>query len=318
MAKNASDVLIEKINEKQNPSVVGLDPRLNQLPLEITREAREQYGDTFEGAAAAIFHFNRAVIDAISNIVPMVKPQVAFYEQYGYWGIKAYQDTITYAKEKGLLVIGDCKRNDIGSTAAAYAAAHLGEVELFNSRQLSFDVDWLTVNPYLGDDGLLPFTNAAQEYGKGIFVLVKTSNPSSAQYQDLIVKQNDKMLYMAVAQGVHELALQNTGAKEYSSVGAVVGATYPEEAANCRKILTKSIFLVPGYGAQGGGAADTVPFFNSDGYGAVVNSSRGIIFAYKKDNTETKWQDCVRNAALKMKDDLYQALKDNGKLPKGW
>lgn len=318
---NAADKLINKINEIGNPSVVGLDPRLNLLPQSILSEAVKKFGQTTEGAGWAIYEFNRIILDNISDIVGIVKPQMAFYEMYGVAGVEAFEKTVRYAQEKGLLVIEDGKRNDIGSTCLAYASGHLGKVGLFDQEVPSLDVDWLTVNPYLGQDGLNPFIDNCQKYGKGIFVLVKTSNPSSGQFQDVLVKNTDKPLYMTVAEVTAKLAENHLGEKGYSCVGAVVGATYPEEALEIRKILNKSIFLVPGYGKQGGGAMDTMPCFNADGYGAVVNSSRGIIFAYNEKDAscqEENWHQAVRAAAQRMREDLRGALKQSGKLPKGW
>ncbi|MDC0357202.1 orotidine-5'-phosphate decarboxylase [Oligoflexia bacterium] len=321
MTKHSADLIMQRIDEKSNPSVVGLDPRLSMLPAEIREAALKEFGDTFEGAGYALLQFNKQIIDNIADIVAIVKPQMAFYEQYGHHGVKAFQETVQYAHAKGMLVIGDSKRNDIGSTAAAYAAGHLGEVELFNSSQKSLDVDWLTVNAYLGEDGVAPFCKMCEQYGKGIFVLVKTSNPSSKQFQDVELTNAGKPLYVLVAETMHTLATNYIGEKGYSSLGAVVGATYPEEAVVVRRILKSSYLLVPGFGAQGGGAEDTLPFFNDDGYGAVVNSSRGIIFAYKQDGCayqEDQWTSAVRDAAITMRDDIVGVLRKYNKLPHGW
>jgi len=305
-----ADRLIKAIEKKQNPSIVGLDPRLEQIPSFIKEEMIKKYGKTFEAAAESIIFFNKKIIDAVKDIVPAVKPQIAFYEKYLAPGIRAFKETVDYAKSKGLIVIEDGKRNDIGSTAQAYSEAHLGKVDLFGEKVSAFDVDCITVNPYLGIDGIAPFIADVKKHGKGIFVLVKTSNPSSGDFQDLETK--GKKIYEVVADLVNKWNQDTIGNSGYGSVGAVVGATYPEEAVILRKLMPKSIFLVPGYGAQGGGAKDTIPCFNRDGYGAVINSSREIIFAYEKQKREADFDKAAKEAAVKMKDDLNNALKEAG------
>jgi orotidine-5'-phosphate decarboxylase len=282
---------------------------LEQIPQFIKDEMIGRYGKSFEAAAQSILFFNKKIIDAVKDIVPAVKPQIAFYEEYLDHGIRAFKETVEYAKRKGLLVIEDGKRGDIGSTSQAYSNAHIGRVFMFWERVPAFDVDCITVNPYLGIDGVKPFIEDVKKYGKGVFVLVKTSNPSSGDFQDLV--SDGKKMYEIVGNLVNKWNQDTIGKRGYGSVGAVVGATYPEQAVLLRKVMPKSIFLVPGYGAQGGGAEDTVPCFNSDGYGAVVNSSRGIIFAYEKENRDD-FDVAAQEAAVKMKGDLDKALKEAG------
>ena len=300
--------LIKEIKKKGNPIVVGLDPKLDFIPGYIKEESFAELGKTLEGAAKAIYRFNKEIVDAVSDIVPAVKPQIAMYEQYGIPGLKAYKKTIDYAHEKGLVVIGDIKRGDIGSTSASYAAAHLGKVDIEGESFAPFDEDFATVNPYLGSDGVQPFIDVCRENDKGIFVLVKTSNKSSGEFQDR--KIGEETLYELVGQKVNEWGAQAMDG-EYSDVGAVVGATYPEIGRALRKIMPKAFILVPGYGAQGGTGADLKDFFNADGLGAVVNSSRGIIAAWKKDETikdESYFAGSARRAALEMKADLERNI----------
>lgn len=300
--------LIKEIKKKGNPIVVGLDPKLDFIPGYIKEESFAELGKTLEGAAKAIYRFNKEIVDAVSDIVPAVKPQIAMYEQFGIPGLKAYKKTIDYAHEKGLVVIGDIKRGDIGSTSASYAAAHLGKVDIEGESFAPFDEDFATVNPYLGSDGVQPFIDVCRENDKGIFVLVKTSNKSSGEFQDR--KIGEETLYELVGQKVNEWGAQAMDG-EYSDVGAVVGATYPEIGRALRKIMPKAFILVPGYGAQGGTGADLKNFFNDDGLGAVVNSSRGIIAAWKKDETikdESYFAGSARRAALEMKADLERNI----------
>jgi orotidine-5'-phosphate decarboxylase len=295
--------LIEKIIKLKNPTAAGLDPLLSYIPDYILTKAEKEYGKNFKAAAAAITEFNYGLIDALCDIVPAVKPQSAYYEMYGVDGIAAYYNTIIYAKEKGMYVIADGKRNDIGSTSDAYASAYLGQTDLFGVQGRAFIPDSLTVNPYLGSDGILPFVKRCEEYGKTIFVLVKTSNPSSGEIQDLI--SGGEAVYLKVAKLVNEWGRSTVREYGYSSVGAVVGATYPNESKKLREIMPDTVFLVPGYGAQGGKAADIAHLFDKDGLGAVVNSSRAIMAAYKKANAPGEaFADCARNEALKMRDDL--------------
>lgn len=302
---NFADRLTGRIQKLNNPTVVGLDPRLSQIPSFIKKAAVKQYGgENLEAVSASIIAFNIGIIDAVSDIVPAVKPQIAFYEQYGHAGFFAYEETVKYAQSKGMIVLGDAKRNDIGSTSKAYADGHLGVVDVFGKPTPIINADALTVTPYLGTDGIKPFTDVCKEHGKGIFVLVRTSNPSSDEIQSQPV--GDHLLDEEVATLVEGWGRELIGDSGYSSVGAVVGATYPEEAATLRNLMPNQIFLVPGYGAQGGGAEDTKPCFHKNGTGAIVNSSRGIIFAYTKDDKwkEEQFGEAAREAALVMKEDL--------------
>ena len=272
--------LIEKIKEKKAPICIGLDPMLNFIPEHIKEEAFATKGESLEAVAEAIYNFNKAIVDECFDLIPAVKPQVAMYEQFGIAGLIAYEKTVTYCQEKGLLVIGDVKRGDIGSTSAAYATAHLGKINIGSKTFEPFHSDFLTVNPYMGSDSINPFVDECVKNDKGLFVLVKTSNPSSGEFQDRLI--DGKPLYEHVASKVMEWGERSMDG-EYSNVGAVVGATYPQMSEILRKIMPNTYFLVPGYGAQGATAADLRPCFNKDGLGAIVNSSRGIIAAYKND-----------------------------------
>ena len=290
--------------------MVGLDPMLKFVPEHIRKKAFEQFGETLEGAAEAIWQFNKGIVDAVCDLVPAVKPQIAMYEQFGIPGLSAFAKTVSYCKEKGLLVIGDIKRGDIGSTSSAYAVGHLGKVTVGSKSYYGFDEDFVTVNPYLGSDGVKPFIDVCKEEKKGIFVLVKTSNPSSGEFQDRIIE--GKPLYEHVGKMVDEWGKELMG-DAYSYVGAVVGATYPEMGKVLRDIMPKAYILVPGYGAQGGKGKDLTHFFNKDGLGAIVNSSRGIIAAYQSDAykekfAEENYADASRAAVLDMKEDIAQAL----------
>lgn len=301
--------LVKKISEQNAPVVVGLDPMLKYVPENIQKAAYEQYGETLKGAAEAIWQFNKAIIDNIYDIVPAVKPQVAMYEQFGLEGMEAFKKTVDYCHEKDMVVIGDVKRGDIGSTSEAYAVAHLGKVQVGSKKIAAFDEDFATVNPYLGSDGIKPFINVCKEENKGIFILVKTSNPSSGEFQDRLI--DGKPLYEHVGAKVAEWGEECMG-DNYSYVGAVVGATYPEMGRTLRKIMPKAYILVPGYGAQGGKAEDLKAFFNEDGLGAIVNSSRGIIAAYKKEEYakfgEKNFAEASRQAAIDMINDINGAL----------
>lgn len=301
--------LVKKISEQNAPVVVGLDPMLKYVPEHIQKAAYEQYGETLKGAAEAIWQFNKAIIDNIYDIVPAVKPQVAMYEQFGLEGMEAFKKTVDYCHEKDMVVIGDVKRGDIGSTSEAYAVAHLGKVQVGSKKISAFDEDFATVNPYLGSDGIKPFINVCKEENKGIFILVKTSNPSSGEFQDRLI--DGKPLYEHVGAKVAEWGEECMG-DNYSYVGAVVGATYPEMGRTLRKIMPKAYILVPGYGAQGGKAEDLKAFFNEDGLGAIVNSSRGIIAAYKKEEYakfgEKNFAEASRQAAIDMINDINGAL----------
>ena len=302
--------LVEKIKQTTAPIVVGLDPMMNFIPEHITKKAFEEKGETLEGAAEAIWQFNKAIVDSTYDLIPAVKPQVAMYEQFGIPGMIAFKKTVDYCKEKGLVVIGDIKRGDIGSTSAAYAVGHLGKVTVGNKSYYGFDEDFVTVNPYLGSDGVKPFLDVCKEEKKGIFVLVKTSNPSSGEFQDQLI--DGKPLYELVGEKVAAWGEECMG-NDYSYVGAVVGATYPEMGKVLRNVMPKSFILVPGYGAQGGKGKDLVHFFNEDGLGAIVNSSRGIIAAYKNAQYSDKFApenfaDASRQAVLDMIDDIAGAL----------
>ena len=272
--------LISKIQKTQAPIVVGLDPMLNYIPEHIQKKAFSEYGETLEGAAEAVWQYNKEIVDAVYDLVPAVKPQIAMYEQFGIEGLKAFKKTVDYCKSKDLVVIGDVKRGDIGSTSAAYAVGHLGKVQVGSHTYAGFDEDFATVNPYLGSDGIKPFIEVCKQEKKGLFILVKTSNPSSGEFQDRLI--DGRPLYELVGEQVARWGEDCMG-DTYSYIGAVVGATYPEMGKALRKIMPRSFILVPGYGAQGGKDADLVHFFNEDGLGAIVNSSRGIIAAYKQE-----------------------------------
>ncbi len=297
--------LVAEIKKKEAPIVVGLDPMLSYIPEYIKRNSFGEFGETLEGVADAIYRSNRKIMDAVADIVPAVKPQIAMYEQFGLPGIEAYIKTVQYAKEKGLIVIGDVKRGDIGSTSAAYATGQLGKVRLGGNEFEPFGNDFATVNPYLGTDGIKPFIDCCNENDKGIFILVKTSNPSSGEFQDRVV--DGRPLYEHVALKVKEWG-ETSMDGEYSNVGAVVGATYPEMGAALRKLMPKTYILVPGYGAQGGKGSDLKAFFNEDGLGAIINSSRGIIAAYKQEAYasygEAGFADAARAAAIAMREDI--------------
>ena len=304
--------MIRKLHEKilaTAPIVVGLDPMLPFIPPQITEEAYRLYGETPDGAAEAVFRFNCGIVDAVCDLVPAVKPQIAMYEQFGVPGVAAFKKTIDYCHEKGLLVIGDVKRGDIGSTSSAYADGHLGQVAIGSASYAPFDEDFATVNPYLGTDGVKPFIEVCKKYGKGIFILVKTSNPSSGEFQDRLV--DGKPLYEIVGEMVDEWG-KDAMDGDYSDVGAVVGATYPEMGRVLRDVMPKACILVPGYGAQGASGRDLAPFFRADGRGAIVNSSRGIIAAWKQEKYAAfgaeNYAQASREAVLAMRLDLKENL----------
>jgi len=318
MSTNFADRLIGAAKAKGTCVVVGLDPRLGQIPRHLQDTARESVGSSAEGAAQCILEFNRHIIDGVAELAVAVKPQIAFYEPYGAAGIQCFMDTIGHARQAGLLVIADAKRNDIGSTAEAYADAFLGSTPLWNGAELSaFDADAVTVNAYLGSDGVRPFVEAAKANGKGLFVLVKTSNTSSGELQDLQVhdpgRDQPETIFERLGGMVKQWGLDVVGEEGYSSVGAVVGATYPEQGKALREMLPGVPFLVPGYGAQGATAADVARCFDADGLGAVVNSSRGIIFAYQQDEYaerfgEERFAEAATDAAAHMRDEINEAL----------
>lgn len=286
--------LVENIRKTKAPIVVGLDPMLDYVPKHVQKKAFQEYGETLEGAAEAIWQFNKAIVDQTYDLIPAVKPQIAMYEQFGLPGLAAFAKTVDYCKEKGLVVIGDIKRGDIDSTSAAYAVGHLGRVQVGSKSCRPFDEDFVTVNPYLGSDGVNPFLKVCKEEKKGIFVLVKTSNPSSGEFQDQLV--DGKPMYELVGEKVAAWGEELMG-DEYSYVGAVVGATYPEMGKILRKVMPKAYILVPGYGAQGGKGKDLAHFFNEDGLGAIVNSSRGIIAAYKQEKYEKYGEEAFAEAS---------------------
>ena len=304
------DKLITKIQKTQAPIVVGLDPTLKLIPGHLLDAAFKEKGENPEGVAEAIWNYNKGIVDAICDIVPAVKPQIAMYETFGIAGLMAFDKTVKYCKEKDLVVIGDIKRGDIGSTSEAYAQGHLGKVVLGGKEYRGFDEDFATVNPYLGSDGVKPFMKVCGEEKKGIFVLVKTSNPSSGEFQDRMI--DGKELFCYVAEKVAEWGSELMGKNGYRYVGAVVGATYPEQGKIARQIMPKNFILVPGYGAQGGKGADLAHFFNKDGLGAIVNSSRGIIGAWQQEKYAKygaeAYADAARAAVLDMKEDINSAL----------
>lgn len=301
--------LIEKIQKTKAPICVGLDPMLSYVPEHIQAAAFEQYGETLEGAAEAVWQFNKEIVDHTFDLIPAVKPQIAMYEQFGIEGLKVYKRTVDYCKEKGLVVIGDAKRGDIGSTSAAYATGHIGSVQVGSKTYSGFDTDFLTVNPYLGTDGVKPFVDVCNSHDRGLFVLVKTSNPSSGEFQDRLI--DGRPLYEWVAEKVVEWGNASMDG-DYSNVGAVVGATYPEMSRILRNLMPHIYFLVPGYGAQGGTAEDLKHCFNKDGLGAVVNSSRGIIAAYKQEKYKKfgteHFAEASRQAVMDMVADINSVL----------
>ncbi len=316
--------LITKIKETGAPIVVGLDPMLKFVPEHLKKKAYAEFGETLEGAGEAIWQYNKEIVDNIYDVVPAVKPQIAMYEQFGIPGLVVFKKTVDYCKQKGLVVIGDIKRGDIGSTSEAYAVGHLGKVTVGSKSCYGFDEDFATVNPYLGSDGVKPFIKICKEEKKGLFILVKTSNPSSGEFQDRLVKAQaaeeqsvgqgslpDRPLYEIVGEQVAKWGEEHMG-DSYSYIGAVVGATYPEMGKILRKIMPKSYILVPGYGAQGGKGKDLVHFFNKDGLGAIVNSSRGIIAAYQQEKYASfgpeHFGEASRAAVLDMKKDIGEAL----------
>ena len=303
--------LVSEIKKKNAPIVVGLDPTMAMIPEHIQKKAFSMYGETLEGAAEAIWEFNKEIVDATYDLIPAVKPQIAMYEAFGVPGVLAFKNTVDYCKEKGLVVIADVKRGDIGSTSAAYASGHLGRVQIGSKLCTGFDEDFATVNPYLGTDGIKPFVDVCKAEKKGIFVLVKTSNPSSGEFQDKLIEDENgvmRPLYEIVGEMVDKWGSDCMG-DAYSYVGAVVGATYPEMGKILRKIMPKAYILVPGYGAQGGKASDLKPYFNEDGLGAIVNSSRGIIAAWKNDKYKDRFAPenfagASRQAVIDMLDDI--------------
>lgn len=300
------DVLQEKIREKKNPTVAGLDARIEYVPEYIRKEAFEKYGVGLKGAVEALWQFNVGLIDALCDIVPAVKPQAAYYENLGWQGMEMLERTIRYAKEKGLFVIADIKRGDIGSTATAYAEGWLSGAPIEGQVFKSFDADCVTLNGYMGSDSIKPFLEAAKGEDKCAFVLVKTSNPGSGELQD--VKAADgRTIYEVMGELNEQIAAGTEGKYGFTMAGAVTGATYPQQIQDLRSRLPHTFFLVPGYGAQGGTAADVKYAFNEKGHGAIVNSSRGIMCAWKKTGGDGHdFKEAARNAAIAMRDDIAQ------------
>lgn len=303
--------LIDQIEQKKAPIVVGLDPTLAIIPQSLQQKYYNQTGETMESVGEAILSFNRAIVDAVCDLIPAVKPQIAMYEAFGIPGLIAYRQTVEYCRDKGLVVIGDAKRGDIGSTSAAYADAHIGRTVIGERSYQAFNEDFVTVNPYLGSDGVRPFIEVCRKEDRGIFVLVKTSNPSSGEFQDQLVGDEKRPLYELVAEQVAAWGEESMDG-DYSNVGAVVGATYPQMAASIRKLIPKACILVPGYGAQGASGKDLKAFFNADGRGAIVNSSRGIIAAYQNEKYaqfgEAHYAEASRQAVLDMIEDIRGAI----------
>ncbi|MEK7291748.1 MAG: orotidine-5'-phosphate decarboxylase [Planctomycetota bacterium] len=311
--QNFSDHLIAIIRKKNSCVVVGLDPHFKLIPDDIKQKFLNLHKPSLEYAARVILEFNIQVIDIITPYVGIVKPQIAFYELYGWWGIWAYAETIKYAKEKGLIVIGDVKRGDVPTTAEAYANAHIGEVYVNDTIETPFASDAVTVNPFLGTDSILPFIQTAKKYNKGIFILVKTSNPLSGEFQNLICGK--KKLHEIIAEKTNEWGKDLIGKEGYSAIGAVVGATFPKEITTLRKVMPKAFFLVPGYGAQGATVQDIKYCFNKDGLGAIINASRSILYAYdispwKEKYGVTAWKEATREALIKMNAEINEIFLD--------
>ena len=307
--KNIIDILIEKIKETGNPTVMGLDPRYEMLPKCVL----DKYPKTIEGVAQAILEYNKSLIDVTCDIIPAVKPQIAFYEMFGVPGMVAFKATCQYAKQKGMLVIADIKRGDIGSTAQGYSNAYLGKTKIGDIEQPIFDVDFVTVNPYMGTDCVKPFIEDCKKYNKGLFILVKTSNPSSGELQDLKLETQEEV-YTRVAKLVENWGEELVGENGYSSIAAVVGATYPEQLKQIREIAPHTYFLIPGYGTQGGTAKDIALGFDKNGLGGIVNASRSLMCAYKSDKWKDKFKEdeyaqATRAEAIRMREELNSVLK---------
>lgn len=308
--QNAMDKLINKIKELDNPTVMGLDPTYDKLPNCI----KEKYSKDLNGVCSAIFEFNKALILAVCDIISAIKINIAFYEMYGLEGMKLFEDTCNFAKENGMIVIADVKRGDIGTTAKAYSNAFLGQTSIGDIKTSIYDVDFVTVNPYMGIDSVKPFIDDCKEYGKGIFILIKTSNPSSGDLQNLNL-QSGETVYTHVAELVEKWGEDLRGECNYSSVAAVVGATYPEEIKNIRNVAKHTYFLIPGYGAQGGKAEDIANAFDENGIGGIINASRSLMCAYKSELWKDKFKEndfakATRQEAIRMRDDLNRAIKN--------
>ncbi len=306
--KNIIDQLIEKIKIMKNPTVIGLDPRYEMLPKCV----KDKYPKTLEGVGQAIIEYNKALIDAIYDIIPAIKPQIAFYEMYGIPGMQAFKVTCEYAKQKGMFVIADIKRGDIGSTAQGYSNAYLGKTKIEENEQSLYDIDFVTVNPYMGTDCVKPFIDDCKKYNKGLFILVKTSNPSSGELQDVKL-ENGEEVYTRVAKYVEKWGEELRGEYNYSSISAVVGATYPEQLKQLRQIAPHTYFLIPGYGAQGGKAEDIALGFDENGLGGIVNASRSLMCAYKSEMWKGKFEEkdyakATRAEAIRMKEELCSKI----------
>lgn len=307
--EKAIDRLIKKIKQTNNPTVLGLDPRYEMLPKVVT----QKYSKDLEGVAKAILEYNKEIIDEVHTIIPAVKPQIAFYEMFGIYGIKVFKETCNYAKEKGMIVIADAKRGDIGSTAEGYSNAFLGKTPIGEDLEKVFDVDFLTVNPYMGTDCVKPFIEDCKKYNKGLFILVKTSNPSSGELQDLKL-ENGQEVYKRVAELVKNWGKELIGEYGYSSIAAVVGATYPKQLQELRSLVPNTFFLIPGYGAQGGKAEDIALAFDENSIGGIVNASRSLMCAYKSEKWKNKFEEkdyakATRAEAIRMRDELNNAIK---------
>ncbi len=306
--KNIIDQLIEKIKIMKNPTVIGLDPRYEMLPKCV----KEKYPKTIEGVGQAIIEYNKTIIDAIYDIIPAIKPQIAFYEMYGISGMQAFKETCEYAKQKGMFVIADIKRGDIGSTAQGYSNAYIGKTKIEENEQSLYDIDFVTVNPYMGTDCVKPFIDDCKKYNKGLFILVKTSNPSSGELQDEKL-ENGEEVYTRVAKYVEKWGEELRGEYKYSSISAVVGATYPEQLKQLRQIAPHTYFLIPGYGAQGGKAEDIALGFDENGLGGIVNASRSLMCAYKSEMWKDKFEEkdyakATRAEAIRMKEELCSKI----------
>jgi orotidine-5'-phosphate decarboxylase len=316
------DQLIKQIDEKNCPIVMGLDPVIQSIPAHIKSQALSNFGNTIKAVAESFLTFNREILHKVHSYIPAVKLQMACYEIYGAEGINVFYQTVELAKQFNLIVIDDSKRNDIGNTANLYAAGHIGQVPLIDGFDVPSQSDFVTINPYLGSDSILPFSDVCKVFNKGIFVLVRTSNCSAAEYQE--AKIEDQFLFEKVAEDVQKLAKTQIGNLQYSAIGAVVGATWPEESLKLRKIMKNVFFLVPGYGAQGGTADQVTNCFDENGYGALINSSRGIIFAYQQPKYmeefphSEQFVEATISAIREMKKDLLTALSKAGKLPGNW
>ena len=318
----AIDVLIHRINEKGCPIVVGLDPALERIPEFIRENAVKEYGNTLQAAAESLYHFNRLLLEGLHPLIPAVKLQMACYEMFGKWGLDVFQRTAELAGSLNLTVIDDSKRGDIGSTARFYAQGHLGSVPLIHGRDEAAKADYLTLNPFLGSDAILPFVETCREHNKGLFILVRTSNASASDYQEALI--NGQPLFIKIAEDIQKIGQDLTGEFGYSSIGAVVGATWPRELEQLRSVMPNAFFLVPGYGAQGAGAEELSAAFDKKGLGAIVNSSRGIIFAYQSPALREKYADpglfveASIEAVRMMRADLLRSLRQADKLPDNW